>query len=128
MLVGLMHRPTRLIKLFSKVSSTQVRPSRGAFGNWTTIHPLCQRDPPCKVCHEGPSAPRFLTIARFVIANDLSPSATSAMKRNVEINKLGPTEEEIMTSDGQWTVRLNPGKVRVHEDDAWYAHSFRFRA
>jgi len=42
------------------------------------------------------------------------------MKRNVEINGLGPTEEEITTPDGQRTVKPNPGKVRVHEDDAWY--------
>ena len=42
------------------------------------------------------------------------------MKRNVEINGLGPIEEEITTSDGQRTVKSNPGKVRVHEDDAWY--------
>ncbi|KAF8550284.1 N2,N2-dimethylguanosine tRNA methyltransferase [Imleria badia] len=59
-----------------------------------------------------------IPLVRFVIANDLSPSATAAMKRNVEINGLGPTEDEIMTSDGQRTARSNPGKVRVHEDDA----------
>lgn len=46
------------------------------------------------------------------------------MKRNVEINGLGPFDEDIMTPDGQRTVKLNPGKVRVHEDDAWYVHFF----
>ncbi|KAH0826983.1 N2,N2-dimethylguanosine tRNA methyltransferase [Lanmaoa asiatica] len=59
-----------------------------------------------------------IPLVRFVIANDLSPSATAAMKRNVEINGLGPSEEEITTSDGRRTVKSNPGKVRVHEDDA----------
>lgn len=44
------------------------------------------------------------------------------MKRNVEINGLGPSEEEITTPDGQLTTKSNPGKVRVHEDDAWYVH------
>lgn len=42
------------------------------------------------------------------------------MKRNVEINGLGPSEEEATTPDGQRIVKSNPGKVRVHEDDAWY--------
>ena len=42
------------------------------------------------------------------------------MKRNVEINGLGPTEEEITTPDGQRTIKSNAGKVRVYEDDAWY--------
>ena len=35
------------------------------------------------------------------------------MKRNVEINGLGATEEEITTPDGQQTLK-------VHGDDAWY--------
>ncbi|KAG8217920.1 N2,N2-dimethylguanosine tRNA methyltransferase [Butyriboletus roseoflavus] len=59
-----------------------------------------------------------IPLARFIIANDLSPSATAAMRRNVEINDLGPFEEDITTPDGQRTVKSNPGKVRVHEDDA----------
>ncbi|KAN0076846.1 tRNA methyltransferase [Tylopilus felleus] len=59
-----------------------------------------------------------IPLVRFVIANDLSPSATAAMRRNVEINGLGPTEEEITTPNGQRTIKSNPGKVRVHEDDA----------
>ncbi|KAN0097061.1 tRNA methyltransferase [Tylopilus felleus] len=59
-----------------------------------------------------------IPLARFVIANDLSPSVTAAMKRNVEINGLGPTEEEITTPEGRRMIKSNPGKVRVHEDDA----------
>ncbi|KAF8121957.1 N2,N2-dimethylguanosine tRNA methyltransferase, partial [Boletus edulis] len=59
-----------------------------------------------------------IPLVRFVIANDLSPSATAAMKRNVEINGLGSSEEETTAPDGQRTVKSNPGKVRVHEDDA----------
>ncbi|KAF9218244.1 hypothetical protein BS17DRAFT_635778, partial [Gyrodon lividus] len=35
-----------------------------------------------------------IPLVRFVIANDLSSSATAAMKRNVELNALGPTVEE----------------------------------
>lgn len=46
------------------------------------------------------------------------------MKRNVEINGLGPSEEEITAPDGQQSTKSNPGKVRVHEDDAWYVHFF----
>ncbi|KAG9318896.1 N2,N2-dimethylguanosine tRNA methyltransferase-domain-containing protein [Chiua virens] len=59
-----------------------------------------------------------IPLVRFVIANDLEPSATAAMRRNVEINGLGPFEEEIATQDGQQVVKSNAGKVRVHEDDA----------
>jgi tRNA (guanine26-N2/guanine27-N2)-dimethyltransferase len=47
-----------------------------------------------------------------VIANDLSSSATAAMKRNVEINGLGP---EGPSSSSEET----PGKVRINEGDAW---------
>lgn len=46
------------------------------------------------------------------------------MRRNVEINGLGPCEEEITTPDGQHATKSNPGKVRVHEDDAWYVQFF----
>ena len=46
------------------------------------------------------------------------------MKRNVEINGLGPTEEEITTPEGRRMIKSNPGKVRVHEDDAWYVQFF----
>ena len=39
------------------------------------------------------------------------------MRRNVELNGLGPFEE---ASAGSATgLNLNPGKVRVNEGDAW---------
>ncbi len=62
---------------------------------------------------------------RYVIANDLSSSATEAMRRNVEINGLGPPPITEVDSteplDGkQKTVKSDLGKVRVNEGDAWY--------
>jgi tRNA (guanine26-N2/guanine27-N2)-dimethyltransferase len=51
---------------------------------------------------------------RYVIANDLSDTATATMKRNVELNGLGPADGH--NSD---PVNENLGKVRVNEGDAW---------
>ncbi|KAJ7582668.1 tRNA methyltransferase [Mycena floridula] len=48
-----------------------------------------------------------IPLVKYVIANDLSSLATAAMKRNIELNGLGPPPE---TSDA--------GKVRVNEGDA----------
>jgi hypothetical protein len=68
-------------------------------------------------------------VPRYVIANDLSPSATAAMKRNVEANGLGPPldpEDAInltvpKTSDDKTPDRKpKPGMVRINEGDAWY--------
>lgn len=66
---------------------------------------------------------------RYVIANDLSPSATEIMRRNVLFNGLGPQdatevtepEEENPTSSVTPRVTQKPslGKVRVNEGDAW---------
>jgi tRNA (guanine26-N2/guanine27-N2)-dimethyltransferase len=50
-----------------------------------------------------------------VIANDLSPAATEAMRRNVEINGLGPEKKNEGVSD----LFRKEGKVRVNEGDAW---------
>lgn len=44
---------------------------------------------------------------RYVIANDLSPAAVDAIRRNVELNELGPKGKDA------------EGKVRVNEGDAW---------
>ncbi|KAG6866945.1 hypothetical protein C0991_003861 [Blastosporella zonata] len=55
-----------------------------------------------------------IPLLKHVIANDLSPSATAAMKRNVEINDLGLAEDA-----------LSEGKVRINEGDActlMYSH------
>ena len=46
---------------------------------------------------------------RYVIANDLSPAAVEAMKRNIAINDLGTGSESEPTQ-----------KVQVNEGDAWY--------
>ena len=55
---------------------------------------------------------------RFVIANDLSDAAAAAMRRNVELNGLGPFEDA--SADPATTApKLNPGQVRVNEGDAW---------
>lgn len=51
---------------------------------------------------------------RYVIANDLSPSATMAMTRNVELNGLGGGDEDC--PDTAETGRQ--GKVRVNQGDA----------
>lgn len=47
-----------------------------------------------------------IPLVRFVVANDLSESATAAMRRNVDLNGLGPSPE------------TGEGKVRVNEGDA----------
>jgi len=46
--------------------------------------------------------------SRQVIANDLSPAATAAIRRNLEINELVPNMEEDAEE-----------KVKVVEGDAW---------
>ncbi|GLB34920.1 putative tRNA methyltransferase [Lyophyllum shimeji] len=60
-----------------------------------------------------------IPLLKYVIANDLSPSATAAMKRNVDINDLGPTPESSPSATP------HPGKVRINEGDActlMYSH------
>ncbi|KAF9218193.1 N2,N2-dimethylguanosine tRNA methyltransferase [Gyrodon lividus] len=65
-----------------------------------------------------------IPLVRFVIANDLSSSATAAMKRNVELNALGPTVEEnegnttCDTEADAQTKKPSLGKVRINEGDA----------
>lgn len=73
---------------------------------------------------------------RYVIANDLSSSAVEAIKRNVELNDLGPREitpqadePPAAVQDGQGSKAAhksangssskNLGKVRINEGDAW---------
>jgi tRNA (guanine26-N2/guanine27-N2)-dimethyltransferase len=60
-------------------------------------------------------------IHRYVIANDLSPSATAAMKRNVDINGLGTPVEDVTPEDNTTGKAGVPklGKVRINEGDAW---------
>lgn len=51
-----------------------------------------------------------------MIANDLSPAAAEAMRRNVAINELGPEKKDVGDSE----LFLKEGKVRVNEGDAWW--------
>ncbi|KAJ8474263.1 hypothetical protein ONZ45_g16006 [Pleurotus djamor] len=53
-----------------------------------------------------------IPLLRYVIANDLSPSAVEAIKRNVDLNGLGEHIDEA-------TSQTEPGKVRINEGDAW---------
>ncbi|KAG2111599.1 tRNA methyltransferase [Suillus discolor] len=64
-----------------------------------------------------------IPLVRFVIANDLSASATAAMKRNVELNGLGPSYSGPADSASSSTVSEHQplpdrGKVRINEGDA----------
>jgi tRNA (guanine26-N2/guanine27-N2)-dimethyltransferase len=66
----------------------------------------------------------FIAPSRFVIANDLSASATAAMKRNVELNGLGPSSPDPAASTSSSVVSEHKplpdrGKVRINEGDAW---------
>lgn len=57
--------------------------------------------------------------SRYVIANDLSSSATAAMKRNVDLNGLGGEEGSVLDAvEGSSIPKL--GKVRINEGDARY--------
>ena len=59
-----------------------------------------------------------------MIANDLSPTAIEAMRRNVELNGLGvpkPKEsEEITENSAEKKERVPHPKIKVNEGDAWY--------
>ncbi|KIK57785.1 hypothetical protein GYMLUDRAFT_45975 [Collybiopsis luxurians FD-317 M1] len=65
-----------------------------------------------------------IPLVKYVLANDLSPTAVAAMKRNVELNGLGPeTKAEVESSTKK--EKPNLGKVRVNEGDAcafMYSH------
>ncbi|EPT06176.1 hypothetical protein FOMPIDRAFT_133734 [Fomitopsis schrenkii] len=69
-----------------------------------------------------------IPLVKYVIANDLSPSAVAAMKRNVEINGLAGTEPATggdLTKLENGSSRPKPPKVRVNEGDAcalMYSH------
>ncbi|KAG9083521.1 RNA methyltransferase tRNA(m5U54)methyltransferase [Ceratobasidium sp. UAMH 11750] len=57
-----------------------------------------------------------IPLVRHVIANDISPAATEAMRRNITLNGLGPRPEEV-PEKGKRQAR-EQGKVRVSEMDA----------
>ncbi|KIO23382.1 hypothetical protein M407DRAFT_27161 [Tulasnella calospora MUT 4182] len=63
-----------------------------------------------------------IPLVKYVIANDLSPAATAAMRRNVELNGLGPSTA---TTSGPSQPGEDLGKVRINEGDAcdlMYSH------
>lgn len=59
---------------------------------------------------------------KYVIANDLSPTAATAMRRNVDYNEQGAKDTK--PTEGYWGARESAGKeewkgkVRVNEGDA----------
>ncbi|KAF5377059.1 hypothetical protein D9757_007744 [Collybiopsis confluens] len=67
-----------------------------------------------------------IPLVKYVLANDLSSTAVAAMKRNVDLNGLGPkTKAENEGSVKLETPGLGNGKVRVNEGDAcvfMYSH------
>lgn len=96
------------------VPTPQSRDIRSTICHWAAIYPLCQRNTSRQVGLPFPSCPRpYINSPRYVIANDLSPSATAAMTRNVELNGLGGTAAE-----GNEQRAEAAGKVRVNEGDA----------
>ncbi|KAF8576392.1 N2,N2-dimethylguanosine tRNA methyltransferase [Ramaria rubella] len=69
-----------------------------------------------------------IPLVKYVIANDLSPSATETMRRNVIFNNLGPKETPAILESGEESLNASKpslGTVRVNEGDAcalMYAH------
>ena len=98
------------------VPTIQVCDSRSVVCHWAALYPLCQRDTSRQVCRPFSSRPFFDVVPpRYVIANDLSPSATAAMTRNVELNGLSGAAAAEGSGHG---MEKSEGKVRVNEGDA----------
>ena len=59
-----------------------------------------------------------------MIANDLSPTAIEAMRRNVELNGLGVPKlkesEETTENSVEKKEKIPHPKIKVNEGDAWY--------
>jgi hypothetical protein len=130
-----------LIVVCLGMDSCKVYNPRSTLSNRPPLHPLRTRDPTSQVGPVSSSLPfitrtlltRLPPSSRYVIANDLSPDAVAAMKRNVNLNKLGPSEAstsdmqvDTTTTDGTPAAQINKkaqeatkGKVRVNEGDAW---------
>ncbi|KAI0362202.1 N2,N2-dimethylguanosine tRNA methyltransferase [Trametes cingulata] len=58
-----------------------------------------------------------IPLVKYVIANDLSPAAVEAMRRNVELNDLHEKEEPVPEGSTE-KPKVRPAKVRVNEGDA----------
>ncbi|RPD66222.1 N2,N2-dimethylguanosine tRNA methyltransferase [Lentinus tigrinus ALCF2SS1-6] len=57
-----------------------------------------------------------IPLVKHVIANDLSPAAVEAMRRNIELNDLHEKTEA--SAEGSEKPSIRPAKVRVNEGDA----------
>ncbi|TBU35890.1 N2,N2-dimethylguanosine tRNA methyltransferase [Dichomitus squalens] len=57
-----------------------------------------------------------IPLVKYVIANDLSPAAVEAMRRNIELNDMH--EKEVSPSESSSEKVVRPAKVRVNEGDA----------
>ncbi|THH17819.1 hypothetical protein EW146_g3072 [Bondarzewia mesenterica] len=67
-----------------------------------------------------------IPLVKYVIANDLSSSATAAMKRNVDLNGLGEEDATGLVEENDDKRDKKVGKVRINEGDArvlMYSHS-----
>ncbi|KAJ4463214.1 tRNA methyltransferase [Lentinula edodes] len=58
-----------------------------------------------------------IPLVKYHLANDLSSNAVAAMKRNVELNGLGPSKELEETGSAK-QANTHLGKIRVNEGDA----------
>jgi hypothetical protein len=117
------------------LSTKQSRDIGSTFRHWSPLYSIRERDTSCKVSILSVYSPltELNNRCRYVLANDLSPSATAAMKRNVEINGLGAsadseqkvdsTEKELR-ADKISCSQLTSGMVRITEGDAWYVISY----
>ncbi|CEL52430.1 tRNA (guanine-N2-)-methyltransferase [Rhizoctonia solani AG-1 IB] len=59
-----------------------------------------------------------IPLVKYVIANDILPAATEAMRRNVELNRLGPASASEESGPAKTGKKTDLGKVRVSEMDA----------
>ncbi|CAL1704528.1 unnamed protein product [Somion occarium] len=61
-----------------------------------------------------------IPLVSYVIANDLSPAAAAAMRRNVELNGLGEQVESVPgpSDNSAAKPKVKPAKVKVNEGDA----------
>ncbi|KAI0670302.1 N2,N2-dimethylguanosine tRNA methyltransferase [Trametes maxima] len=58
-----------------------------------------------------------IPLVKYVIANDLSPAAVEAMRRNIELNDFHEKQETVVEG-GDDKPKVRPAKVRVNEGDA----------
>ncbi|EJD53010.1 N2,N2-dimethylguanosine tRNA methyltransferase [Auricularia subglabra TFB-10046 SS5] len=110
-----------------KVDEDTAAPVEAAAEETPEPHPAAPLKPRGAVILEALSATGLRSIRygkeipgiRYILANDLSPAATAAMRRNVDINGLGPhPDESEPVPEGVEADVHRQGKVRVTESDA----------